>query len=69
MSARSEKALENKKNYDLQYKKKHFKRVPLDMPLEDYDELKAYCDNKGYAVNTFVKQAIKQAIQDKLLLD
>lgn len=58
----SEKALENKKKYDLEYSKKHYKRVPLDMPIDDYDELKAHCDKIGVAINTF----IKQAIQDKI---
>lgn len=59
---RSEKGLENAKQYNLQYKKKTYKRIPLDMRIEDYDELKAYCDNKGVPVQTF----IKQAIQDKM---
>lgn len=50
------------KQNKLEYAKKNYKRVPLDMPIDDYDELKAHCDKIGVAINTF----IKQAIQDKL---
>jgi hypothetical protein len=56
----SEKALENKKKYDLEYSKKHYKRVPLDMPIDDYNKLKSYCDKKGVGVNPFIKSAINE---------
>lgn len=57
---RSEKGLENAKQYNLEYKKKTYKRVPLDMRIEDYDELKAYCDKCNIPVQTFIKSAISE---------
>ena len=53
---------EELKQNKLEYAKKNYKRVPLDLPIDDYDILKSHCDKIGVAVNTF----IKQAIQDKL---
>lgn len=56
----SEKAQENKKKYDLNYKKNNFKRVPLDLRIDEYNNLKAYCDKKGVGVNPFIKSAINE---------
>lgn len=56
----SEKAIENKKQYTLDYKKKSYKRVPLDMRIEDYEQLKAYCDKCNIPVQTFIKSAISE---------
>ena len=58
----SEKAIENKKQYTLDYKKKSYKRVPLDMRIEDYEQLKAYCDKCNIPVQTFIKSAISEKI-------
>lgn len=59
----SEKAIENKKQYTLDYKKKSYKRVPLDMRIEDYEQLKTYCDSKSIPVQTFIKSAISEKMK------
>ena len=50
------------KQYVYEYKAKNIKRVPLDMQLSEYEELKAAADASGMKVNAFIKQAIKEAI-------
>lgn len=54
----SDKAKENKTKYDIEYHKKYFKRVPLDVSLSKYDEIKAAADNAGESVNGYIKKAI-----------
>ena len=44
------------------YNAKHLKRVPLDLQLSDYEELKQAADAAGLSVNGFIKAAIKAAI-------
>ena len=48
------------KKTKLDYAKKNYKRVPLDLPIDDYNNLKAYCDKKGVGVNPFIKSAINE---------
>lgn len=65
MSQLSEKALENKKRYSMEYAKKHYKRIPLDVTQEMYDQIKAAVANsedKKETVNGLIKKAIKQYI-------
>ncbi len=51
---------EDRKQYLLDYAKKNYKRVPLDLPIDDYNKLKAYCDKKGVSVNPFIRAAINE---------
>lgn len=44
------------------YAKTHLKRVPLDLQLSDYEELKQAAEAAGLSVNGFIKAAIKAAI-------
>ena len=53
----------DKKAYNEQYKRDHFKRVPLDMQLSDYDRLKEHTAKTGESVNGFIKRAINQTIE------
>ncbi len=65
MSPLSEKALENKKRYSMDYAKKHYKRIPLDVTLELYEQIKAAVANsedEKETVNGLIKKAIKQYI-------
>lgn len=59
----SEKALENKKKYSLEYAKKHIKRVPLDMQIEKYEEVKKASEKAGETVNGYIKKAIELRLQ------
>ena len=53
-----------KKGYEAskEYKARSIKRVPLDMLLTDYEDLKAAADKAGEPVNTFIKAAIRERI-------
>ena len=54
---------ENKKIYNIEYKKKNLKRVPLDLPLEKYEELKSHCQERSESINGFIKRAIDETIE------
>ena len=59
----SDKPAFNKSAYDIQYKRDNLKRIPLDVPLSEYDLIKQAAQAAGQAVNTYIKQAIKQRMQ------
>lgn len=42
------------------YNEKHIKRVPLDMQISEYEEIKKTADEYGVAVNFLIKTAVKQ---------
>lgn len=42
------------------YKKQNIKRVPLDMQIADYEQLKAAADACGEKVNEYIKNAIRE---------
>ncbi len=44
------------------YKKSRIKRVPLDMQISDYEEIKAHAIMQGESVNGFIKRAISETI-------
>lgn len=50
----------NKSAYDIQYKRDNLKRIPLDVPLSEYDLIKQAAQAAGQAVNTYIKQAIRE---------
>lgn len=41
------------------YKKQNIKRVPLDMQIAEYEQLKAAADACGEKVNEYIKNAIR----------
>ena len=56
-------ASQKKKTYDKEYAKSHLKRIPLDVQLEKYEEIKAHAESMNETVNGFIKRAIEEAIQ------
>lgn len=54
----SEKALENKKRYTMEYAKKNIKRIPFDVPMSKYEEIKRASETAGETVNGYIKKAI-----------
>lgn len=54
----------NKKEYDIQYQKTHLKRIPLDVPLAKYQEIKEHIETRSETVNGFIKRAIDETIQN-----
>ena len=59
----SEKALENKKRYNMEYAKQQYKRIPLDVQKEKYEEIKAAADKASESVNGYIKKAIDERMQ------
>lgn len=53
----------DKKSYDIEYHKNKLKRVPLDMPIEKYEEVKAAADNAGESVNGYIKKSIDMRME------
>lgn len=58
---------EKKKAYNQQYTKEHYKRIPLDVQLNKYDEIKSAADSCGEKVNEFIKKAIDMRIDNMTL--
>lgn len=54
---------ENGYKSSVKYKANNIKRVPLDMQITDYEELKAAADKAGEKVNQYIKNAIKQRME------
>ena len=54
---------ENKKAYNQKYAKEKLKRIPLDVPKEKYDEIKAHSETMQETVNGFIKRAIDEAME------
>lgn len=52
------------KQADYKYKKTHIKRIPLDVPIEFYNQIKVYCNDNGYSVNGFIKSAIQEKLNN-----
>lgn len=52
----------DKTAYRYKYEKEKLKRIPLDVPKEKYDEIKAHSEKKGETVNGFIKRAIDEKI-------
>lgn len=55
---------QKRKDYLLNYAKKKYKRIPLDLPLEKYEELKSICEQNQESINGFIKKAIDARIQE-----
>ncbi|MCI8550281.1 MAG: hypothetical protein HFI68_06810 [Lachnospiraceae bacterium] len=47
----------------LKYKAKAYKRIPLDIKIEEYEALKEYTRNTGESVNGFIRRIIKENIK------
>ncbi len=61
---------EKKKQYDLEYAKKNLKRIPLDVKIDKYNEIKAHAESQGESVNGFVKRSIDETMErDKVNKD
>ena len=59
----SENALNNKKQYSINYAKNKYKRIPLDVKLQKYDEIKAHAEKNSESVNGFIKRAIDETME------
>lgn len=57
-----EKVKRTKKQYDNQYAKEHYKRVPLDLKFELYNKVAAAADAAGVGVNTFIRETLEEKL-------
>lgn len=53
----------DKTSYQRDYRKKKLKRVPLDIPMEDYEIIKNHADTRKESVNGFIKRAINETMK------
>lgn len=60
----SEKALENKKKYTKEYHKNHYKRIPLEVTFDKYEQIKESASLTGDTVNGFIKKAIDERLRN-----
>jgi len=51
------------KQATLKYKKKNYKRIPLDVKNEEYEKIKRHIDGTGETVNGFIRRIIKKEIE------
>ena len=56
---------EKKRDYNMQDAKEHLKRIPLDVPLQKYDEIKEAAAGAGETVNGYIKTAIDRRIESE----
>jgi len=57
---RSEKGLKNKYQYEMEYSKNHYKRIPLDVTFLEYEEIRTAAGAANMPVNTYIKAAIRE---------
>ena len=51
------------------YKAKAYKRIPLDVRIEEYEELKQAADKAGESVNGYIKEALRRRIESEQVID
>ena len=56
--ALSKEARQHKREYNRDYAKEKLKRIPLDVQMEKYKEIKAAADKAEESVNGYIKKAI-----------
>lgn len=50
---------EKRRQYLKEYHEKHYKRIPLDVTPEFYEEIKSHAAAAGEKVNAYIQTAIK----------
>lgn len=54
---------EAQKKANIKYRKENIKRIPLDVQIEKYDQIKAAATAAGETVNCFIKRAIDERLE------
>ena len=57
----------DKIEYNMNYNKKHYVRVPLDMPIPEYNALKEHCRENGIAMNTLIRNLVQDIVPLEIL--
>lgn len=50
-------------DYKIRFAKENYKRVPLDLKKEKYEQIKAAAEKSGESVNGYIKTAVEQRMQ------
>lgn len=53
---------EAQKRATAKYKEKEYKRIPLDVKISEYENIKKYCDEHGEKINGFIRRVVRDAI-------
>ena len=53
---------EAQKRATAKYKEKEYKRIPLDVKISEYENIKKYCDEHGEKINGFIRRVVREAI-------
>ena len=61
--ALSKEARQHKRKYNRDYAKEKLKRIPLDVQMEKYKEIKAAADKAEESVNGYIKKAIDNRLR------
>lgn len=64
MEKRTEKGYQKKKQYNVEYAKTHLKRIPLDVQLDKYEEIKTAAATSGESINGYIKKAIDKRLAE-----
>ncbi len=54
---------EQRKEYLYDYQKAKLKRIPLDVPKEKYEQIKAAANTAGEKVNSYIKRAVDERME------
>lgn len=50
-------------DYKIRFAKENYKRVPLDLKKDKYEQIKAAAEKSGESVNGYIKTAVEQRMQ------
>lgn len=56
---------DERKKYLNNYDKENYKRIPLNLRPDEYQELKRAADAAGESINGYIKKAIKEKIRGR----
>ena len=61
-----QKEYEKRTNYaaQIKYKKEKMKRVPLDVQVAEYEQIKEHAQKMEETVNGFIKRAVRETIEN-----
>lgn len=54
---------ENKRKYNVEYDRKTYRRVPLNLHKDYFEQMRAFLEKKGVPVNTFIRNAIDEKLK------
>lgn len=56
---------ENKRQYNIQYMKEHYKRVSLFMTPEKHEQIKKAAAQSGISVNAYINNALDKLLSEE----